>query len=323
MEDREYSVEWPVEFHTPEGVVKKEMTYGDYLKTDWWSKRRLRTIELAGNQCEFCGNDVGLQVHHLVYHDLGHEDDKQLLCLCRNCHERVHSLSNSGAAEAIRSAIKEKLDDAQKMFTPYFAFLVNPIIDQYGEMLEDAIVRDVYGLIKGYKGNNKTSVYSYAIRAAGDTFREVFRGNLLSASYCRAEELVDYKNKQFDRCEIKHKLCQMIKSSGKPSDNEAVAMVFLREGLALIAERRSALAPALKSGKWSVKGDTIAAAFSRRHAMAMKILEHNSVVLEKAFSDTFGRKMSVTYSIDKTTDMARDVINQAYNVFAIEKVVNP
>lgn len=215
--------------------------------------------------------------------------------------------------------IKEKLDEAQKIFTQYFAFLVNPIIDQYGEMLEDAIVRDVYDLIKEYKGKNKMSVYSYAIRAAGDTFREVFRGNLLSASYCRAEELVDYKNKRFDRCEIRNKLCQKIKSGGKSSDEKTLARINLRDGLSLIAERRSSLVPAMKSGMWSVKANTVMAVFPRKHIMALEILRRNGVVLEKAFSDTFGREMKITFSIDETTDIVRDVINQAYDVFARER----
>ena len=316
MDKKEYVVEWDVEFHFPNGVVKTKMLYDDYLKTDWWKQRSERTKKLAGYKCEFCGSGDGLQVHHLAYYDLGHEDDKQLLCLCRNCHERVHSLYNSGSAEAIRSVIKEKLDEAQKIFTQYFAFLVNPIIDQYGEMLEDAIVRDVYDLIKEYKGKNKMSVYSYAIRAAGDTFREVFRGNLLSASYCRAEELVDYKNKRFDRCEIRNKLCQKIKSGGKSSDEKTLARINLRDGLSLIAERRSSLVPAIKSGMWSVKANTVMAVFSRKHIMALEILRRNGVVLEKAFSDTFGREMKVTFGIDKTTDIVRDSINQAYDVFA-------
>ena len=319
MDKKEYVVEWDVEFHGQNGVVKTKMLYGDYLNSDWWKQRSERTKKLAGYKCELCGSGDGLQVHHLAYYNLGHEDDKQLLCLCQNCHHRIHHLREGGRLAHIRDTIQERLNDAQDKLNSYFAFLVNPIIEQYGEVLEDAIAADCYDLIKDYKGKNKTSLYSYVIRQAGETFGEMIKKSVFDHSYTRFDQSVDLLNKKWDRGEIKQKLSRMIKSSGKPQVNEALEDMNLRDGLSLIAERRPPLVPAMKSGMWSVKGNTVMAVFPRKRIINLELLRRNSVDLVKAFSDTFGREMKVTFGIDKTTDIVRDIINQAYDVFARER----
>lgn len=64
--------------------------YKDYLQSDWWKQRRLRSLRLAGFRCQRCGSDAMLQVHHLNYKRLGRERDADLEALCRQCHERIH-----------------------------------------------------------------------------------------------------------------------------------------------------------------------------------------------------------------------------------------
>jgi len=72
------------------------MRYQDYLRTDHWFRIRVYALLLARFCCEFCGrpaNDdgpLGLDVHHLNYDCLDHEEPADLIVLCRDCHTDAH-----------------------------------------------------------------------------------------------------------------------------------------------------------------------------------------------------------------------------------------
>ena len=73
--------------------------YREYLKSDEWKRKRNRRIEIDGNRCQCCGcrgtMRNPLDVHHLTYHSIYHEDvDKDLVTLCRSCHQGMHSVMN-------------------------------------------------------------------------------------------------------------------------------------------------------------------------------------------------------------------------------------
>lgn len=69
--------------------VRKEL-YQEYLKTDHWKATRAAAIARAGNRCQICGKTGRLEVHHLTYERLFHEDENDFLVLCRTCHGRQH-----------------------------------------------------------------------------------------------------------------------------------------------------------------------------------------------------------------------------------------
>ncbi len=70
-----------------------ELTYNEYLHTDWWRARMARAIRKAGYHCQVDGckiPDLHLHVHHLSYERLGNESDSDLLVLCWYHHKEAH-----------------------------------------------------------------------------------------------------------------------------------------------------------------------------------------------------------------------------------------
>lgn len=67
------------------------MTYDDYLQSDEWSEKRDKRKEIDGERCRICGRPMDLQVHHLNYRNVGHENIyEDLITLCKYCHGMVH-----------------------------------------------------------------------------------------------------------------------------------------------------------------------------------------------------------------------------------------
>jgi hypothetical protein len=67
--------------------------YQAYLRTPHWQETRKCILERDGYQCRDCGaSQVQLDVHHLTYERLGHEEDEDLVTLCHACHEARHGI---------------------------------------------------------------------------------------------------------------------------------------------------------------------------------------------------------------------------------------
>ena len=73
--------------------------YKAYLQSDKWKQIAKRRMEIDGNACVMCGcrgtTANPLEVHHLSYKYLYHEENRiyQDLCtLCHACHKQVHNL---------------------------------------------------------------------------------------------------------------------------------------------------------------------------------------------------------------------------------------
>jgi hypothetical protein len=71
-------------------------SYQAYLATPHWQGLR-KKYRVIGRRCKGCGNTATC-IHHLTYATLGEEDPRlDLLPLCHDCHEKVHTLlSDSG-----------------------------------------------------------------------------------------------------------------------------------------------------------------------------------------------------------------------------------
>lgn len=70
-----------------------QMKYSEFLETPYWSSISREVKRRAGEQCQKCGSESDLVVHHTRYNHHGwehlHMDD--LCCLCRRCHEAEHN----------------------------------------------------------------------------------------------------------------------------------------------------------------------------------------------------------------------------------------
>lgn len=66
--------------------------YSIYLSSDAWAATRSRVLDLAGGKCEACGYGFNIEIHHLTYARIFHEDDKDLMALCPNHHRLIEEL---------------------------------------------------------------------------------------------------------------------------------------------------------------------------------------------------------------------------------------
>ena len=62
-----------------------------------WDAKRQQRLDVDEHCCAMCGRPEtkcrnGLQVHHITYQRLGHEDIyNDLVSLCPGCHKKIHS----------------------------------------------------------------------------------------------------------------------------------------------------------------------------------------------------------------------------------------
>ena len=65
--------------------------YRRYIRSPEWEKRKAVRMEIDGYRCVMCGDTKALQVHHVSYRNLGHEDILRDLCtVCNSCHRKIH-----------------------------------------------------------------------------------------------------------------------------------------------------------------------------------------------------------------------------------------
>lgn len=72
-----------------------QMSYKDFLNTPYWDGVRSYKLKRAKYCCELCGGKGVLQVHHKTYEHHGKEHigsvaNKDLIVLCKECHEKFH-----------------------------------------------------------------------------------------------------------------------------------------------------------------------------------------------------------------------------------------
>lgn len=70
------------------------MDYHDFLQTPYWKAVAESVKKYHGFRCQLCNGTEGLSVHHKSYDIHGDElhNMKDLVCLCRDCHEKFHEV---------------------------------------------------------------------------------------------------------------------------------------------------------------------------------------------------------------------------------------
>ena len=64
----------------------------DYYKSTTWAKKRSERLRLDGYKCAKCGFTRALEVHHITYDRLFHEDvSRDLITLCKQCHNKIET----------------------------------------------------------------------------------------------------------------------------------------------------------------------------------------------------------------------------------------
>lgn len=72
--------------------------YKKYMKSEEWEQKKQERIAID-NCCVMCQRPLNkirsLQVHHITYQNLGHENVLTDLCtLCGTCHKKIHNYYN-------------------------------------------------------------------------------------------------------------------------------------------------------------------------------------------------------------------------------------
>ena len=83
----------------------------DYLETQEWKQQRNRVLNRDNHTCQICGkSDGAMNVHHICYiHPLSEMNDRDLVTLCHDCHEKVHVIQErmNGYAEEEMKRLKK------------------------------------------------------------------------------------------------------------------------------------------------------------------------------------------------------------------------
>lgn len=71
-----------------------EMDYHDFLQTPYWKGIAENVKRFHDYRCQLCDGTEGLSVHHKNYDIHGDEIHhmKDLVCLCKDCHEKFHEV---------------------------------------------------------------------------------------------------------------------------------------------------------------------------------------------------------------------------------------
>ena len=72
------------------------MRYHEYIQSEEWKQTRQRYIKSSYRKsrvkCKLCACFGPIDLHHLTYARVGQEYKSDLLGLCRECHDLIHSL---------------------------------------------------------------------------------------------------------------------------------------------------------------------------------------------------------------------------------------
>jgi hypothetical protein len=66
-------------------------TYEAYLKSDHWKEFKEAYYTTRQKVC-YCCSKPARDLHHTSYANLGHEKPSEVVPLCRDCHDKVHTI---------------------------------------------------------------------------------------------------------------------------------------------------------------------------------------------------------------------------------------
>lgn len=99
-----------------------DQRYIEYLKSPEWQRKRTERLKMDGFKCAKCGFPKALQVHHLNYDNIYHEDvANDLITLCKRCHKKIEDEKRSVGREHhnVYLAGKIEFEDWRGAFIDY------------------------------------------------------------------------------------------------------------------------------------------------------------------------------------------------------------
>ena len=93
-------------------IKEYDYSYKNYLHSDKWYKIRDKVFNRDNNKCTICGATENLVAHHKNYDNLGNEKLEDLITVCEECHEVIHS--ERGWNESKNKVTKKEIDEIIK-----------------------------------------------------------------------------------------------------------------------------------------------------------------------------------------------------------------
>lgn len=76
-------------------MLTSKEKYRQYLKSNTWRQFRQDVLVSRGFQCEQCGSQDNLEIHHITYRNIFHEIPSDVRILCKQCHGITHGINQA------------------------------------------------------------------------------------------------------------------------------------------------------------------------------------------------------------------------------------
>lgn len=97
--------------------------YKKYINSNEWKEKRQELIDKIGYECQQCGWNHNLQVHHKTYENFGNESIDDLQLLCYTCHMSKH---DNYFKKYIQKSKPKKRKKSKLSFSKKIKMLENP-----------------------------------------------------------------------------------------------------------------------------------------------------------------------------------------------------
>jgi len=71
---------------------KRKQEYANYLQSYEWKRKQKYIMEKYGYRCALCFKPA-VNVHHLTYDRVYLEDERDLIAVCKDCHDFLHGFN--------------------------------------------------------------------------------------------------------------------------------------------------------------------------------------------------------------------------------------
>jgi hypothetical protein len=112
------------------------VNYSAYLQSAHWKQVRRKWYMTYPNRvCEACCKPMGkgrtFDLHHISYDSLGTARLRDLILLCRSCHERIHRLKKAYPEHTLKSATFRVISDAHRRIAMNYTDPTDENVESY------------------------------------------------------------------------------------------------------------------------------------------------------------------------------------------------
>jgi len=84
-----------------------EVDYSTYLCSEHWLALRKKLMSRKAHQyCRVCLSTSSLELHHRTYKRIGNGDERDVIAVCRGCHQEIHDWAKK-SGRSVRLATKD------------------------------------------------------------------------------------------------------------------------------------------------------------------------------------------------------------------------